>query len=310
MKKISVLVHCFNEEANVFPLGEAIAGVFKNELPSYDYEIIFIDNRSTDGTRARLREACAKNPKIKAIFNARNFGQISSSIYGLCQTTGDCTIPMCADFQDPPEMIPVLVREWEAGFKIVACIKTTSRENSIVRFLRTCYYRLIKKMADVEMIEHFTGFGLYDKSFIEQLRNLHDPTPWLRGIVADLGVRRKNISYTQARRRAGKTKNNWYALYDLAMLSFTSYTRVGLRLATFAGFFTAGISLVVALAYFIYKLFYWDSFPMGMAPAIIGVFFMGALQLFFIGFIGEYIMAINERVKNRPLVIEEERINF
>ena len=310
MKKISILIHCYNEEGNITPLGEAIARVLAGDLAAYDYEIIFIDNCSTDGTRARLREVCAKNPKVKAIFNARNFGQISSSFYGLCQTTGDCTVAMCADFQDPPGMIPVLVREWEAGFKIVSCIKTMSREGSVVRFLRTCYYRLIKKMADVEMIEHFTGFGLYDKSFIEQLRDLHDPTPWLRGIVAELGVRRKSVPYTQARRRAGKTKNNWYALYDLAMLSFTSYTRVGLRLATFAGFFTAGGSLVVALAYFIYKLVYWDSFPMGMAPAIIGVFFMGALQLFFTGFIGEYIMAINERVKNRPLVIEEERINF
>jgi glycosyltransferase involved in cell wall biosynthesis len=310
MKKISILVHCFNEEANIMPLSEEIARVLENELPSYDYEIIFIDNYSTDGTRARLREACAKNPKIKVIFNARNFGQISSSFHGLCQTTGDCTIAMCADFQDPPELLPTLVREWEAGARIVSCIKTTSRENSFVRFLRTCYYKTIKKMSDVEMIEHFTGFGLYDKSFIDVLRNLDDPTPWLRGIVAELGVKRKSIPYTQARRKAGKTKNNWYVLYDLAMLSFTSYTKVGLRLATILGFVMSGMALLIAMGYLACKLLFWYSFPMGMAPVVIGVFLMGALQLFFTGLIGEYILSINERVKNRPLVIEEERINF
>ena len=310
MKKISVLVHCFNEEANVIPLGDEIARVMANDLPSYDYEIIFIDNYSTDGTRERLRAACAKNPRVKAIFNARNFGQISSSFHGLCQTTGDCTISMCSDFQDPVDMIPVFVREWEAGYKIVSGIKTQSKENSLVRFLRTLYYKAIKKMSDVEMIEHFTGFGLYDKSFMDVLRNLNDPTPWLRGIVAELGVKRKSIPYTQARRKAGKTKNNWYVLYDLAMLSLTSYTKVGLRVATIIGFVMAGMALLIAMGYLVCKLLFWYSFPMGMVPVIVGVFFMGALQLFFIGLIGEYILAINERVKNHPLVIEEERINF
>jgi hypothetical protein len=201
-------------------------------------------------------------------------------------------------------------KEWENGYKIVSGIKTKSKENKIMRFLRSCYYKTIKKMSDVEMIEHFTGFGLYDKSFIDILRNLHDPIPFLRGIVAELGFKRKEIHYEQQRRKAGKTKNNWYTLYDAAMLSFTSYTKIGLRIATITGFIAAGLTLIVALVYFIYKLLYWDSFSAGIAPLVIGVFFLGSLQLFFIGFIGEYVMSINIRLMNRPLVIEEERINF
>lgn len=234
MKKISIMIPCYNEEENVVPISEAVINELGKSLPEYDYEILFIDNDSKDNTRPLLREICKNNPKIKAIFNAKNFGQFNSPYYGMLQTTGDCTICMCCDFQDPIEMIPKLVHEWENGYKIVCAIKTTSKENKIIRFLRTCYYKLIKKMSDVEQIEHFTGFGLYDKSFIEVLRNLKDPTPFLRGIVAELGYRRKDIPYEQAKRRAGKTHNNFYTLYDAAMLSFTSYTKIGLRLATFS----------------------------------------------------------------------------
>ena len=207
-------------------------------------------------------------------------------------------------------MIPKLLAEWEKGYKIVSAIKTASRENKLVRFFRTCYYKLIKKFSEVEQIEHFTGFGLYDKSFIQVMRDLKDPTPFLRGIVAELGFQRKEIPYEQQRRRAGKTKNNFYSLYDIAMLSFTSYTKVGLRLATFIGFFIAVFSVVVALVYFVLKIIYWDTFVMGTAPILIGMFFLGAVQLLFLGLIGEYILSINQRVMNRPLVIEEERINF
>ena len=310
LKKISVLIPCYNEQENVIPLSNEIVKIFKNELSSYDYEVVFIDNYSVDNTRPLLREICKNNQNIKSIFNARNFGQFNSPYHGLCQTSGDCTIAICADFQDPVELIPVFVREWENGYKIVSAIKTTSKENKIARFLRTCYYRIIKKMSDVEQIEHFTGFGLYDKSFIEVLRNLNDPIPFLRGVVAELGFKRKDIPYNQEKRRAGKTKNNWYTLYDAAMLSFTSYTKTGLRIATITGFITAGLTLIVSLVYFIYKLMYWDSFSAGMAPLILGVFFLGSLQLFFIGFIGEYVMSINTRLMNRPLVIEEERIGF
>lgn len=310
MKTISVLVPCFNEEENVVPLSAAVIEQFEKFLPQYDYEIIFIDNDSKDKTRPLLEELCQGNKKIKAIFNAKNFGQFNSPYYGLCQTTGDCAVLLAADFQDPVEMIPKLVEEWEQGYKIVSCIKTASRENKLMRFFRSCYYKVIKKMSDVEQIEHFTGFGLYDRSFIEVLRGLDDSKPFLRGIVAELGFRRKDITYTQAKRRAGKTHNNFYSLYDAAMLSFTSYTKIGLRLATFAGFFISALSAVIGLAYLIIKLVYWDTAPWGMAPMLIGMFFLGSVQLFFIGFLGEYVLNINSRVMKRPLVVEEKRLNF
>ncbi|MEE1245629.1 MAG: glycosyltransferase [Acutalibacteraceae bacterium] len=310
MKKISIMIPCYNEEENVVPISEAVVRELTDSLPEYDYEILFIDNDSKDNTRPLLREICKRNPKIKAIFNVKNFGQFNSPYYGMLQTTGDCTICMCCDFQDPVDMIPKLVHEWENGYKIVCAIKTTSKENKIMRFLRTCYYKLIRKMSDVEQIEHFTGFGLYDKSFIEVLRNLKDPSPFLRGIVAELGYRRKDIPYEQAKRRAGKTHNNFYTLYDAAMLSFTSYTKIGLRLATFCGIGVGIVSFLVGMVYLILKLIMWDNFPMGMAPVLIGMCFLGSVQLFFIGLLGEYVLNINTRVMNRPLVIEEERLNF
>lgn len=310
MKKISILVPTYNEEENVVPLSKEIIKQFDENLKGYDYELVFIDNHSTDNTRVLIGELCNHNHNIKAIFNAKNFGQFNSPFYGICQTTGDVTILMCADFQDPVEMIPVLVHEWENDYKIVSCIKTHSKENPIMYLLRSFYYKAISKMSDVEQIEHFTGFGLYDKSFVQVLRNLKDPTPFLRGIVAELGYKRKEIEYTQAKRRAGKTSNNFYKLYDAAMLSFTSYTKIGLRLATFSGFILSGLGIIAALIYFILKIIYWDRFQAGMAPLIIGMFLLGSIQLFFIGLLGEYIMSMNLRIMNRPLVVEEERINF
>ena len=310
MKKISVLVPTYNEEENVGPLSDAIENEFKQSLPDYDYEIVFIDNDSKDATREIWRELCGKNDKIKAIFNAKNFGQFNSPYYGLLQTTGDCTILICADFQDPIEMIPKFVAEWESGYKIVIGQKVTSQENRFMYFLRSCYYKIIKKFSDVEQIEHFTGFGLYDKEFIKVLKDLDDPTPFLRGIVAELGFRRKNIPYEQQKRRAGKTSNNFFRLYDAAMLSFTSYTKIGLRLSTFIGFAVAMLSFVIAIVYLILKLVYWDTFVAGTAPILIGMFFLGAVQLIFMGLMGEYILSINQRVMKRPLVIEEERLNF
>ncbi len=310
MKKISILIPCYNEEENVVPIANAIVEEMNKNLSSYDYEIVFIDNDSKDNTRPLLREICKRNPKIKAIFNAKNFGQFNSPYYGMLQTTGDCTIAMCCDFQDPVEMLPQMVEGWEKGAMIVSCIKTASKENPIMRFLRSCYYKMIKKMSSVEQIEHFTGFGLYDKSFVDVLRNLNDPTPFLRGIVAELGFKRVNIEYTQAKRRAGKTHNNFFTLFDAAMLSFTSYTKVGLHLVTFVGMILSALSILAALVYFVLKLLYWDRFSAGFAPMIIGLFFLNAIELLFIGFVGEYVMSINTRVMNRPLVIEEERINF
>ena len=310
MKKISVLIPCYNEAENVGPISRAVTEILEKELPQYDYELVFIDNDSTDGTRDIIRGLCADNPRIKAILNARNFGQFNSPYYGMLQVTGDCVIEMVADFQDPVEMIPKYIHEWEKGYKIVIGIKTSSKENRLMYWLRSCYYKTIKKLSDVEQIEHFTGSGLYDREFIEVLRNLDDPTPFLRGIVAELGYRRKEIPYEQPRRRAGKTHNNFYRLYDAAMLSVTSYTKAGLRLATIFGSICAVVSMLIAMVYLVMKLIWWDRFPAGMAPMLIGMLFLGSVQLFFIGFLGEYMMSINQRVMKRPLVIEEERINF
>lgn len=309
MKKISVLVPCYNEEENVAPISERIINELE-KLKNYDYELVFIDNCSNDNTRKIIKELCEKNKKIKAIFNAKNFGQFNSPYYGLLQTTGDCTISICADFQDPVEMIPKFVKEWENGYKVVIGIKNKSKENKLMYFLRSCYYKIIKKMSTTEQIEHFTGFGLYDKTFIDVLKQLEDPTPFLRGIVAEFAFKRKDIPYEQERRRAGKTHNNFYSLYDAAMLSFTSYTKVGLRLATIIGTVISLISFVVGIIYLILKLLYWDRFAAGTIPILIGMCFLGSIQLFFIGFLGEYILSMNSRIMKRPLVIEEERINF
>lgn len=310
MKTISVVVPCYNEEENVQAMADAIRETFRSELPEYRYEIIFIDNDSSDRTRDIIRLLCREDRGIKAIFNAKNFGQFNSPYYAMLQSTGDCTILMAADFQDPVEMIPRFVLEWEYGYKIVIGIKSASQENRFMYWLRGCYYKTIKRLSDVEQIEQFTGFGLYDRDFINVLRDLDDPTPFLRGIVAELGYRRKEIPYTQPKRRAGKTSNNFYRLYDAAMLSITSYTKAGLRLATIAGSFCSLVSIIVAFVYLIMKLLYWDRFPAGMAPLLIGMCFLGSVQIFFIGMVGEYVLSINQRVMKRPLVVEEERLNF
>ena len=308
-KKVSIVIGCYNEEENIEAITSAVDEQMK-KLPQYDYDILCIDNCSTDNTRPLLRKICAENKKVKAIFNVRNFGQFNSPFYALLQTNGDCVIKLCADFQDPVEMIPVFLKHWEDGYKIVYGVKTSSQENKLMYRLRTVYYKLIRKFSSVEQIEHFTGFGLYDKSFIEVLRQLDDPTPFLRGIVAELGGRKIAIPYEQPKRKAGKTHNNWYTLYDAAMLSFTSYTKIGLRMATFLGTGIAILSTIVALVYLVMKLIKWNRFSAGTAPLVIGMFFLGAVQLIFLGIIGEYILTINHRIMKRPLVIEEERINF
>ena len=310
MKKISVLIPCYNEEENVEAISTAVIDVLQKECSQYDYEIVFIDNCSTDKTRGIIRDICEHNKKVKAIFNAKNFGQFNSPVYGMLQVTGDCVIPIVSDFQDPVDMIPQFIREWENGYKIVIGVKTNSEENRFVYWLRSCYYRFIKKFSEVEQIEHFTGFGLYDRAFIEVVRQLDDPKPFFRGIVAELGFERKELPYEQPKRKAGKTKNNWYSLYDAAMLSITSYTKIGLRLCTLFGFIFGVISAMLGVAYLIYKLIYWESFIAGMAPVAIGMFLLGSVQLIFIGMLGEYIISINQRVMKRPLVVEDERINF
>lgn len=310
MKKISVILPTYNEEDNVIPLSKEIVNIFNNELNNYDYEIIFTDNNSIDSTREKIISLCQENKNIKAIFNAKNFGQFRSPFNAMINANGDCVILMVSDFQDPPKIIVDFVREWESGYKIVIGIKNKSKENLIMRFIRSLYYKLMKYISDIEHIEHFTGTGLYDKNFIKTISVLDDPDPYIRGIVSELGYKIKKINYEKQNRKAGKSKNNFFTLYNIAMISITNYSKIVLRLATMIGFLFSFLSFIFGLIYFIYKIIYWHSFNVGIAPLILGVFFIGSIQLFFLGLIGEYIVNINDRLMKRPLVIEEKRINF
>jgi glycosyltransferase involved in cell wall biosynthesis len=271
---------------------------------------LFIDNDSRDNSRNIIAGIAAKDKNVKAIFNTRNFGWVRSSYYGLLNTTGDASVFLAADMQEPPDLIPGFVSEWEKGTKIIVGIKNKSKESKIIYFFRTIYYKIIKMIAEIDQIEHFTGFGLYDKTFIDILRGLGDPNPYLRGIVSELGYKHKKIYYEQEKRKAGKSKFDFFRLYDVAMLGVTAHSKIGVRIVSILGFVLAGISLLVGLFYFIYKLIFWDSFMPGIAPIVIGIFFMGSLQIFFLGVLGEYILNINTKTMNRPLVVEEERINF
>ena len=309
-KKISMVIPCYNEEGNVEAISTEIVKLFKKELAKYDYEIIFIDNDSQDKTRELIRKICKKDKKIKAIFNVKNFGQFNSPYYGLLNANGDAVVSIAADFQEPVDMIPKFVEAWEEGYKIAIGVRKTSTDNFILRTLKKIYYNMIKKFSNVDQIKMFTGFGLYDKDFIEVLRKLDDPTPFFRGIVAELGYKRKEIPFEQGKRERGKSSNNFYSLYDAAMLSFTSYTKIGLRLATFGGAIAFTISLIIAIIYLVMKLIWWDRFQAGMIPMLLGMLFLGSVQILFIGIIGEYVLAINQRTMKRPLVVEEERINF
>lgn len=310
MKKISIVIPTYNEIENIELLTKEVIKEIENTLSNYEYEILIIDNDSEDGTTDVIKILCNDNKRIKAILNERNFGVDNSQYYGLLQSTGDCAILFCADFQDPIEMISKLVKEWESGNRVVVAVKTESRENSFIRFFRTLYYRLIHQVSDVEIIEHFTGFGCYDRKFIETLKEINDPVPFLRGVVAEFSGKHAIVSYEQQKRRAGKSHIKFFTLYDIAMRSFTSYTKVGLRIASFFGYIVAFISFVIALIYAIRKLLNWDAFEFGIPVILVGMFFLGAVQLIFLGFLGEYIIAINQRSMNRPLVVERERINF
>lgn len=309
-KKISIMVPCYNEEENVPLMYDALTNLFKNELKNYNYEILFIDNKSLDNTREEIRKICKKDKDVKAIFNAKNFGQFKSPYYALLNTSGDCTISIAADFQEPVEVIPEFVKEWENGSKIVCGIKNKAKESKLKFGFRALGYKLIRHFSDVKTIDQFTGFGLYDRSFMDVLRNLGDPEPYFRGIVAELGFEPKMVYYTQAERKHGKTSNNIMTLLDAGMIGVTSYTKKEFHLATIFGFFVAALSFVGALVYLILKLCMWDSFNAGIAPLIIGMFFLGGIQIFLISFIGEYIVSMNKRIMNRPLVVEEERLNF
>lgn len=309
MKHISIITPTYNEEENVRPLYETVKKLFA-DLGSYSYEHIFIDNCSKDGTVAALKALAAEDRNVKVIVNARNFGHIRSPFHALLQTSGDAAIFLVADFQDPPGLIVDFLKKWEEGYKVVLGVKETADEGAIMFGLRSFYYYLVAKLADIELVRGFTGFGLYDRQVVNILRTIDDPYPYFRGLIADIGFESCKVPYRQPRRRWGITKNNFYTLYDLAMLGITNHSKVPLRLATMTGFVMSGLSLLVAFAYFLAKLLFWDWFTVGIAPLIISLFFFSSVQLFFIGIIGEYIGAIHTQVQKRPLVIEKERINF
>jgi glycosyltransferase involved in cell wall biosynthesis len=308
MNKISVVTPCFNEVANLPELYDRIRQAM--EGLGYEYEHVIIDNASTDGSVELLRGLAAQDKRVKVILNTRNFGHIRSPFHGLLQATGDAVIAMSSDLQDPPERIPEFVRKWEEGFKVVVGVKTQSEEPGLFFFLRSMYYRVLRALSDVDLIDNFTGFGLYDKQVIEILRQCNDPYPYFRGLIADIGFEHAQVEFDQPRRKRGVTKNNFYTLYDMAMLGVTSYTKIPLRLATLLGFAAAAVSLLTGTAYLVYKLVNWANFSLGLAPVVIGLFFLGSVQLFFLGIVGEYIGSIYTLAIRRPLVIEKERINF
>jgi glycosyltransferase involved in cell wall biosynthesis len=308
MKKISIVTPCFNEQDNVQELYERVRAIMMNF--AYEYEHLFVDNASTDGTGTILKRLSAQDARVKVIFNTRNFGHIRSPYYGLLQASGDAVIMMASDLQDPPENIPEFVYKWEEGYKIVVGVKTHSEELGVIFLLRSMYYRVLRSLSDVRLIDNFTGFGLDDRKVIEVLRQFNDPYPYFRGLIADIGFEIAEIKFTQPRRKRGISKNNIYTLYDMAMLGVVSYTKVPLRLAAMLGFISAAVSFLVGLAYLVYKLIDWQDFTLGLAPVIIGLFFMGSVQLLFLGIVGEYIGSIYTLAVRRPLVIERERINF
>jgi polyisoprenyl-phosphate glycosyltransferase len=309
MPFISIVTGCFNEEENVDELYKEIRDAIAT-LPGYTYEHIFIDNASTDGTVKRLRAIAAQDRNVKVIINTRNFGHIRSPYYALLQAKGEAVIGMASDLQDPPSLIPELVRKWEEGYKVVMAVKPSSNDSLALKAFRRIYYDILGRVANIKLVKNFTGFGLYDREVIEALKQIDDPYPYFRGLVADLGFEAATIPFNQPRRKRGVTSNNFLTLYDLAMLGLTSYSKAPLRLATMLGFMMSLTLFVVAFGYLVMKLLFWYRFSFGQAPLLIGIFFLGSVQLLFIGLIGEYIGAIHTQVQHRPLVIEKERINF
>ncbi len=306
---LTILVPCRNEQGNVSTLHARIRAVVAQMAPD-KISVLFIDNASTDDTAAELRRLAAEDPDTRVILNLRNFGHVRSPYHGLLEAPGDAVIVIAADLQDPPELIPEFVKKWREGFSVVMGQKVNSEESWLFFTVRRAYYKVVKRLADVELIENATGCGLYDRRVIETLRGLQDPYPYVRGLVCDLGFPIARVPYVQAKRKRGITKNNFYTLYDVAMLGITSHSKVPLRLATMLGFGASALSFIVGLAYLIYKLVFWDRFALGMAPVVIGLFFFASVQLFFIGILGEYLGSIHTKVTKRPLVVEKERINW
>lgn len=308
-KKISIVTPTFNEDGNIVDVYGQVKDVFA-KLPDYEYEHIFIDNASTDKTVEILKKIAQEDRRVKIIVNARDFGHIRSPYHALLQTTGDAAIFLAADLQDPPELIKKFIEKWEAGYEVVVGIKSNSEEKGLIKWVRKLYYALLKMVAEDDQIKNFTGFGLYDRKFIDVLRKLDEPDPYFRGLISEFSNSRAEVEYFQPLRKKGKTKNNFFTLYDVAMLGFVNHSKLPLRLASFIGFGMSAISFVIGLIYFVLKLLFWQSFEWGLAPLVVGIFFMGSVQLFFIGILGEYIGAIYTQVKHKPLVVEKERINF
>ena len=309
MKTISVVTPCYNEEGNVLELYERVRAVMA-KIGRYEYEHIFIDNRSTDNTFVILKQIASADPNVKIIRNTRNFGHLRSPFHALMMARGDAVISLMSDLQDPPEVLEQLIAEWERGTPIVVAIKHESHENPLMYWIRGRYYKLVRSISSIETYEHFTGFGLYDRKVMEMIKQFPDPYPFFRGMIAEIGLQHGEVFYTQQRRKSGKTKNNWFSLYDLGILGLTTLSKVPLRLATFTGFVGAALSFLSGLAYFIYKLLFWTRFSVGMAPLVLGVFFLGSLQMLFLGVIGEYVGNIFTQVQARPHVFEDERVNF
>lgn len=310
MKKISVAIPTYADEKCVPVMYERLTKVFQEQLPNYDYEIIFVDDYSPDNTRAVIREYCAKDKRIKAVFNARNFGFTRNVFATMLYGTGDATFLLFSDLQDPPELLPQMVEEWEKGKKVIIGQKTKSEESKFMFAMRSLYYWVIKTLSDSKQIEHFNGFGLYDRSFIEVLRQLDDPAPYLKGIVSEFGMEMSAIPYEQAASLRGHSGENFFKNYDIAMLGITSYTKILMRSATFLGAGLGIFSAILAVFVLVSKLINWGSYPYGSAAILVGVFAIGAVQLFFLGILGEYILSINTRTMRRPLVVVGEKINF
>ena len=308
-RTISVITPCYNEEGNVRELYQRVRAAIAS-FGTYSYEHIFIDNASTDNTYGELQSLALRDKNVKVIRNTRNFGHIRSPMHAFNQTTGDAVIGIVSDLQDPPEMIVEMIRKWEEGYPVVICIKAASDESGLMFWIRKRYYRLVKRLSGVETYENFTGFGLYDRKVVDVIKEFDDPYPYFRGMIAEAGFAHFDIPYHQPRRKRGITKNNFFTLYDVAMLAITNLSKVPLRLVTFSGFVGAMVSILVSLAYLVYKLIFWNKFSVGIAPLVIGVFFFLSLQMLFMGIIGEYIGTIHTMVQKRPLVVERERINF
>ncbi len=310
MKTISIVAGCYNEEGNLQELYDRLRAVFERN-PQYDYEIIIADNCSTDGSRDVLRRLAAQDSKFKVIFNANNFGHIRSPFNAFLQATGDAVVMMCSDLQEPPEVIDEFLRKWEEGYDVVAGVRSGTREGWFMPIFRNLYYWLLGKASDnSHLLKAFTGFGLYDRKFCDAVKLYHEPYPYFRGLVSEIGFKQALVPFVQDKRKHGRTKNNFFTLYDMAMTGFVNHSKLPLRLAVFFGFFAGFVSFLIAMGYLIAKLIWWDRFQMGTAPILIGIFSFMSVQLFFIGIIGEYIGAIWTQVKNRPLVIEDEKLNF